>query len=270
VTLSARPRSVLAPILLGVVLGAALQLQQARLWPTAVYSGAALASCALLLFSVRLRLPARPLAILAFATLLSAAATGWRAASFIATRLDPALEGIDLEVTGLVAAMPHRNEAGLRFRFEPESARARGQPVALPPQIMLGWYAGLDAGGEASLERASAEVRPGERWQWTVRLKAPHGHVNPEGFDYELWLWEQGIQATGYVRAGPRDPPPRRLAATWSHPLEQARAAVRAAIYRQVADPRLAGVLAALIVGDQGAIDVSSILSSSPVPAVSR
>jgi hypothetical protein len=45
---------------------------------------------------------------------------------------------------------------------------------------------------------------------------------------------------------------------------------VRAAIYRQVADPRLAGVLAALIVGDQGAIDVSSILSSSPVPAVSR
>ena len=39
-----------------------------------------------------------------------------------------------------------------------------------------------------------------------VRLKAPHGHINPHGFDYELWLWEQGVQATGYVRAGPARP----------------------------------------------------------------
>jgi competence protein ComEC len=37
----------------------------------------------------------------------------------------------------------------------------------------------------------------GERWQLTLRLKAPHGGSNPFGFDYELWLWEQGLQATG-------------------------------------------------------------------------
>jgi competence protein ComEC len=51
-----------------------------------------------------------------------------------------------------------------------------------------------------------------------VRLKAPHGNLNPHGFDYELWLWEQGLQATGYVRAGPRDAPPQRIETTWRHP----------------------------------------------------
>ena len=88
-----------------------------------------------------------------------------------------------------------------------------------------------------------------------VRLKAPHGNSNPHGFDYELWLWEQGLQATGYVRAGPSDPPPQRLADTWRHPVERARQDVRDAVFERVADRRTAGLLAALVVGDQNAID---------------
>ena len=89
----------------------------------------------------------------------------------------------------------------------------------------------------------------------TVRLKAPHGNSNPHGFDYELWLWEQDLQATGYVRAGPRDTPPKKLATTWSHPIERARQAVREAIFERVDNRQLAGVLAALVVGDQNAIE---------------
>jgi competence protein ComEC len=89
----------------------------------------------------------------------------------------------------------------------------------------------------------------------TVRLKAPHGGRNPHGFDYELWLWEQGVQATGSVRAGARDVAPQRLVDTWQHPVERARQAVRDAIYLQVANRHLAGVIAALVVGDQNAIE---------------
>ncbi len=105
------------------------------------------------------------------------------------------------------------------------------------------------------LLRQAPELRAGERWQMNVRLKAPHGNSNPHGFDYELWLWEQGLQATGYVRAGPNDPPPQRLADTWRHPVERARQVVRDAVFERVADRRTAGLLAALIVGDQNAID---------------
>ncbi|GAO26978.1 DNA internalization-related competence protein ComEC/Rec2 [Alicycliphilus sp. B1] len=69
-----------------------------------------------------------------------------------------------------------------------------------------------------------------------MRLKAPHGGRNPHGFDYELWLWEQGVQATGYVRTGARldalHGPPERLGATWRHPVEQLRQRVRDAIVR--------------------------------------
>jgi competence protein ComEC len=251
-------------VLLGVVLGAAAQLQQPRLWPLVCYAAATALASAWLIAALawrrrrrtRMRMRVRLGAILLAATALSAALTGWRAAAFVTTRLASTLEGRDIAVTGVVASMTHRSEAGLRFRFEPESARLDGRELVLPPQLMLGWYGGADSASDSSATQPlPAELRPGERWQWTVRLKAPHGQVNPHGFDYELWLWEQDVQATGYVRNGARDPPPRRLGATWQYPLEQARQRVREAIYAEVADPRLAGVLAALVVGDQGAIE---------------
>nr|WP_279307098.1 DNA internalization-related competence protein ComEC/Rec2 [Marinobacter sp. BGYM27] len=35
----------------------------------------------------------------------------------------------------------------------------------------------------------------------TVRLKPPHGTVNPEGFRYETWLFRHGYDATGSIKA---------------------------------------------------------------------
>jgi competence protein ComEC len=253
---AARRTSALAASLLGFVLGAALQLQQAALWPVSAYAAPALVSSAWLVLALwGTRLALRPVTVLGAALALSFSLTGWRACAYAGGTLDASLESRDLSVTGIVAAMPHRNEAGLRFRFEVESARLGEREVALPPDILLGWYGGVDAMSEASVQRTPVDLRAGDRWQWNVRLKAPHGHVNPHGFDYELWLWEQGLQATGYVRAGPRDPPPRRIGSTWRHPLEQARQHVRDAIFARVPDARLAGVIAALVVGDQGAIE---------------
>jgi competence protein ComEC len=54
--------------------------------------------------------------------------------------------------------------------------------------VRLNWY------------RRVPPLRAGERWQLTVRLKAPHGLANPGGFDYERWLFARGFRATGYVR----------------------------------------------------------------------
>jgi len=251
------PAALLAAVLMGAVLGPAAQLQQPRLWDAAVYGGLAAAAALLLVGALRTRHRARTYMVLLAVATLAGALTGLRAARFAAGGLAPALEGRDLLLTGVVAAMPQRGEAGLRFRFEIEAAHAGGQAVALPPQVLLGWYGGPEARGDGAfgLQAQPADLRPGERWQLAARLKAPHGQVNPHGFDYELWLWEQGLQATGYVRAGPRDPPPRRLGQTGRHLVEQARHRVREAIFEQVADARLAGVIAALVVGDQGAIE---------------
>jgi competence protein ComEC len=260
------------------VLGPVLQLQQAALWEGASYWLMLAAALALFFFARRSPHPG-PLAqagegvrdslslwkgagvraaVLVFAAAMASfAACGLRSGAYADQSLAPALEGKDVAVIGIVAAMPQRNEDGVRFRLEVESSQLAGTAVRLPPQIYLGWYGGpMPASGDTMEQyRAASELHAGERWKMTVRLKAPHGNVNRNGFDYELWLWEQGLQATGYLRAGPRDVPPLRVASTWQHPIELARQSVRDAVFAHVADRKTAGVLAALIVGDQNAIE---------------
>ncbi len=272
----------LPSLLLGVIAGTALQLQQTALWPAWGY--AALAAGSLLAGGVlggrRRAHGLRHAEALVLGAGLVFALCGLRAGGFLAHALDPALEGRDVRITALVAAMPQPLEGALRLRLEVESAQLNGAAVRVPERIDVSWYFGpfMRDGGAGSLAGAVAElqrpppptVRAGERWELTVRLKAPHGARNPHGFDYELTLWEQGVQATGYVRAGPRDAPPRLLAATARHPVEQARQRVRDAILQRLAGPaaaasqtgdadraaqRAAGVVAALVTGDQRAID---------------
>lgn len=244
----------LSATLTGFVMGCALQLQQATLFPAWVYGVVLLAAVV-----ARWRAAGVVWAVIT-ALALGFGWVGVRACEFQSGALLPQWEGRDIEVTGVVSAMPQRNEAGLRLRLEVESAHHEGASVSLPRHIQLGWYSGVgasfDAGGMwADLQRQPVELHAGERWQWTVRLKAPHGNSNPHGFDYELWLWEQGVQATGYVRAGQRDAAPRRLEQTWRHPVERARQQVRDAILERVSDRQQAGLIAALVVGDQNAID---------------
>jgi len=255
----------------GSVLGAAAQLQQPRLWAASLYIVLTLASLAGLWLLARRRnaAPGLWLAALLCGAMAGAGVAGWRAGAYAADTLAPALEGRDVQVVGVVAQMPQRNEAGLRFRLDIESARwadaASRTALApkVPPRIALGWYAANTgawgrAEGAASIAepaRAPDAAHAGERWRFTVRLRAPHGNLNPHGFDYELWLWEQGLQATGYVRTGSGDAWPERIGSTWQHPIERARESVRDAIFERVADRKLAGVIAALVTGDQSAIE---------------
>lgn len=267
--------------LLGALAGAALQLQQPQLWSWPVY-GVLLAlggvawlasgSRGVLRGASRLALGrrgghARALGLAACAGALALfALCGLRAGFYASHALAPGLEGRDLRVTGVIAAMPQVNEGGVRLRLKIESALWQGTAVTLPPLVDVSWYgdAALELAQPADALRQPPTLRAGERWEMTVRLKAPHGARNPHGFDFELWMWEQGVQATGYVRTGANDLPPVRLASTWRHPVERARQAVRDAIVARLAGSaaageagpgRVAGVVAALVTGDQRAID---------------
>ena len=257
------------PALLGFVLGTAWQLQQASLYAWLVYGGFLLAAMAIIVLGLAvgrsIAYPWRGALVALALGLFAFGLTGLRASYFLYDALDAGLEGRDIAVIGVVAAMAQQNETGLRFRFDVESAQSSGQAVRLPPRLYLTWYSGafsaegtLDSADKpGELARQSDLIEAGERWQMTVRLKAPHGASNPYGFDYELWLWEQGLQATGYVRSGLRDPAPQRLAQTGWHPVERARQQVRSLIYGRVTERQYAGLIAALVVGDQNAIERS-------------
>jgi competence protein ComEC len=250
----------IAPALLGGVLGCALQLQQVALSGLWVYTGfvlLALVGCALaaLKFVAITRRRWAPVWLLLAGLALGWGSTGLRATAFGATALSPALEGQDLQVVGVVTGLPQSSEAGLRFTLQVEQAQRDGEAVQLPGRLAVGWYANDGRTANGVGESGPAAVRAGERWALTLRIKAPHGSMNPHGFDYELWLWEQGIQATAYVRTSAKDAAPERLAQTGQAPVALARQAVRDRIQAQVPDRRVAGLLTALVVGDQAALE---------------
>ena len=258
----------------GWVLGCACQLQQTELWPwpwvwasLAVAMGLACAALGLRRMAQRSEMGAifHALVCLLAALLLSLASVNARCQLQALDRLSPELEGRDLQVQGVVASLPLRNSTGLRFRLKVLSASLDGQAVKVPPLVDLGWYQREAAGPMEGMPFDSLSA--GDHWQFTLRLKAPHGSLNPRGFDAELWMWEQGVMASGSVRNGPRDAVPVRLQSSWQYPVAQLRQGVRERIYRQLratgpaslqeSAHNAAGVIAALVMGDQAAIERS-------------
>ena len=122
----------------------------------------------------------------------------------------------------------------------------------MPPHISLAWYRSPDAADDDA--SPLIPVRAGERWRFTVRLKRPHGNFNPHGFDYEAWLFERDIRATGYVR--PRSAE-RIEAQVWrpAYMVEMLRETIRDRFRAALPDGPYTGILIALAVGDQQAID---------------
>ena len=174
------------------------------------------------------------------------------AAWFAQQRLSDALpgewEGRDIQLVGIVAAMPQPYDRSVRFEFDVEQGLTAGARV--PARIVLSWW-----GSPAREDRPATlpNLRAGERWRLTVRLRQPHGTLNPHGFDYEAWLLERNIRATGYVRPGGG----QRTADIVPRPqyvVERLREAARGRIRSALADAPYAGVLAALAIGDQRAI----------------
>ncbi|OBS10871.1 DNA internalization-related competence protein ComEC/Rec2 [Acidihalobacter prosperus] len=148
----------------------------------------------------------------------------------------------DVVLTGVVRGVPERQDHSTRFEFAVEAARLGDRLLTQPPaRVRLGWYG------------RRPDLRPGERWRLTARLKPAHGHLNPGGFDYEGWLFSRGIRATGYVREGGKA---RRLGQA-SDPVSLVDR------WRQTLDRRLhaalegtpnAGVISALVLGMRSGI----------------
>lgn len=172
----------------------------------------------------------------------------------LADALPAEWEGRDIALTGIVADLPQALSRGERFTLAVESVETAGARV--PARLLLSWYRGREAAEAADAEAGAASVpllRPGERWRLVVRLKRPHGSANPHGFDYEAWLLERGVRATGHVR--PQGA--RRLDDFVARPatlIERLRDAVRRDFLAALPDGEYAGVLVALAVGDQRAI----------------
>ena len=179
----------------------------------------------------------------------------WRADIRLADELPPIWEGRDIQVIGVVAALPQFTERGVRFEFDVDQALTPQAKV--PRHIQLVWFtraADAEAYDSEGAHLNPSRLRAGERWQFVLRLKRPHGSANPHGFDYEAWLLEQNIRATGYVR---KDPDNFRLNEFVWRPgylVERVRDNVALRLKRVLQDGAYTQVLTALAIGDQHGI----------------
>ncbi|MCP4996756.1 MAG: DNA internalization-related competence protein ComEC/Rec2 [Gammaproteobacteria bacterium] len=158
--------------------------------------------------------------------------------------LPVSLEGQDLTITGVVEGLPVRKERQLRFDLFVELAELEGEGVPFSGKVRVNWY------------NHFPKLSPGERWQFTLRLKRPHGYANPGGFDYEAWLFRQGIKATGYVRdAGSavriQNNVPGNLIDRW-------RKQIGIQIDHLLQDHPGAGLIKAMVIGDRSGVSQES------------
>lgn len=168
------------------------------------------------------------------------ACTLWRAELRLADRWPEARQGEEVVVTGHIASLPERAQAQWagprgrdddtpqytwRFTFEPDQG-------GLPSRIRTSWY------------RTPETLRGGECWRFTLRLKSPHGSQNPNGFDYEGWLFRQGVGANAIVRsAEPCD-------ARGFYPVLRLRQGIRDRLEVALPPSAARAVLTALVLGD--------------------
>ena len=143
----------------------------------------------------------------------------------------------EVTATVRIANFPHVRPGFTRFE-----ARTVGRRD-LPNRLRLSWY------------KPTANVAPGETWEFRMRLRPPRGFANPGTFDYERWLFLARIGATGYIV----DPETaKRVAEPASHGLSALRQGLADRISAAVPGDPAAGILTALAVGSRHRLDAEA------------
>lgn len=105
------------------------------------------------------------------------------------------LQGKDVLVTGVISSIPLEDNRKRRFEFDIETLAFNKKQFPSVGKVRLSWY-----GKRGRKYTNKIKLKAGQRWQFWLRLKQPHGFMNPGGFDYEGWLYQKKIRATGYIR----------------------------------------------------------------------
>ncbi|HEY3860075.1 MAG TPA: ComEC/Rec2 family competence protein [Gammaproteobacteria bacterium] len=162
----------------------------------------------------------------------------WFAAhQHLSTRLDPSYDGRPLTLDGWVSDLPAAQGSLTEFQFQVERLDGKQLGPGVPATVRL------------RIEDTTHLPQAGEHWRLRVKLRRPRGFMDPGSFDYEGWLFLHCIGATGYVAddAVPLPGSPRS-------PLLRLRASLRERIAAAFAGDTYAGMVTALVTGDQSGI----------------
>ena len=89
-------------------------------------------------------------------------------------------------IRGAIANIVHQKSNTNRFNFL--VSHWQGRALSTPFLVRLNWKLPIE------------KLQQGQRWQLLVKLKPAHGLANIGSFNYQTWLKQQDIVATGYVK----------------------------------------------------------------------
>ena len=69
----------------------------------------------------------------------------------------------------------------------------------IKPTLRLSWYL-----SQKEFQTLESLPQTGQRWQFIAKLKANHSAMNIGALDYETWLFQNRIEATGYILQKPK------------------------------------------------------------------
>lgn len=178
---------------------------------------------------------------------LGAVMVTWHGQQWLTSKLPSDLAGQDFWVVGTVQSLPAADVARSQFDLHVDGCRASDAEIMLLCQthvaertIRLSWYDAPTIHADMSLALQ-------------VRLRPPHGFANPGGMDFEQWLLQERVHATGYVRDFQlADDNMSQTLTSWS--LLSIRERIRERMQHVLQDRPYAGILIALAIGDRSSI----------------
>jgi competence protein ComEC len=247
---------------LGFVLGAWLLQQQAAL-PSLYWLSALIPSLFLVVkshsFPHKLSAYIQTLSLFIFASLLGFC---W-ALSFATLRLSDALpkdwQQKSVTIIGVVASLPEVTERGERFRFDIERILTKDDThtLKIPRHISLNFYRETESQKPENAPSLNNNFHAGERWQFTVRLKRPHSTYNPHGYDFEAWALAENMRATGTIHSKSGYKKLSNFVWRPGYIVEHFREKIGNQISQTLANKPYAGVIRALVVGDDSQISAT-------------
>ena len=162
-----------------------------------------------------------------------------------------------ITVEGVVASVPEVTERGVRFRFDVENVMTKGAIV--PKHISLNQYRANQYDGNKDAEENEADTihfHAGERWLVVVKLKRPHGTMNPHGLDFESWALAENVRATGSIKSKAGIKKITDFVWQPSYLVERFREQLQNRISRVLLGKPYVGILHALVMGDDSQISV--------------
>jgi len=142
--------------------------------------------------------------------------------------------GVRLTIDARVVSLVQQSADAARFLVEVDRITGPDGSLAGRWRFRLSWH-------------NPPPIHTGEAWRLPVRLRAAHGYASPGAWDYEGWLYWQGVRHVGYVDPQREARRLQEAACCW---LNRMRARVSGVIDRLQASPFARGVLKALVIGD--------------------